>query len=64
MQRYVEMGGRLERALTVVKVRGSQHSKELRAYQIGADGGIVVGESLDGYEGLLTGAPRKIGGST
>jgi len=58
MQRYVEIDGQLKRALAVVKVRSSQHSKELREYEITLDGGIVVGQTLKGYEGLLTGTPR------
>ena len=58
IQRYVEIDGQLKRALSVVKVRSSQHSKELREYEISSDGGIVVGQVLKGYEGLLTGTPR------
>ena len=58
IQRYVEIDGELKRALSVVKVRSSQHSKELREYEISAEGGIVVGQALKGYDGLLTGAPR------
>jgi circadian clock protein KaiC len=59
IQRYVELDGQLKRALAVVKVRSSQHSKELREYEISPDGRIVVGKVLEGYEGLLTGAPRS-----
>src|SRR5450432_2980818 len=51
MQRYVEIDGQLKRALAVVKVRSSQHSKELREYEITAAGGIVVGPMIKGYEG-------------
>jgi circadian clock protein KaiC len=58
IQRYLEIEGRLRRALAVVKVRSSQHSKELREYEISSAGGIVVGQALKGYHGLLTGAPR------
>ena len=63
MQRYVEMDGALRRALAVVKVRGSQHSKELREYEIDAGGALVVGEWLEGYRGLLTGGPVESGRS-
>lgn len=61
IQRYLEIDGELKRALAIVKVRSSQHSKELREYEISSDGGIVVGRALKGYEGLLTGRP---GGNT
>jgi circadian clock protein KaiC len=58
IQRYVEIDGQLRRALAVVKVRSSQHSKDVREYEISSDGGIVVGRVLEGYQGLLTGTPR------
>ncbi|HEY5243296.1 MAG TPA: ATPase domain-containing protein [Polyangiaceae bacterium] len=63
IQRYVEIEGQLRRALAVVKVRSSQHSKDLREYDITSNGGIVVGQGLKGYDGLLTGAPRDREGS-
>ena len=58
IQRYVELGGQLRRAMAVVKVRSSQHSKDLREYEISEDGGIMVGRALEDFDGLLTGAPR------
>lgn len=57
LQRYVELDGQLRRAIAVVKVRGSAHSKELKEYEISGDAGIVIGQTLRGYEGLLAGAP-------
>jgi circadian clock protein KaiC len=59
LQRYVELEGRLKRAMAVVKVRSSQHSKDLREYEITAGGGVVIGSTLEGYEGLLTGTPTR-----
>ena len=56
MQRYLEVRGELKRAMVVVKVRGSAHQKELRAFEI-TDDGIVIGAALGEYEGLLTGRP-------
>ena len=56
MQRYIELKGQLRRVLAVVKVRGSAHSKELRAFEITEDG-IVIGDALGNYDGLLTGHP-------
>jgi circadian clock protein KaiC len=60
MQRYVELEGQLRRVMAVVKVRGSAHSKDLRAFEITEDG-IVMGDALAGYEGLLTGRPEPLG---
>lgn len=59
IQRYVELDGQLRRAMGIVKLRASQHSKDLRQYEITADGGIIVGQALRGYDGLLTGAPGR-----
>jgi hypothetical protein len=42
-----------------VKVRGSAHSKDLRTFEI-TEQGIVMGETLGEYEGLLTGSPELI----
>jgi circadian clock protein KaiC len=57
MQRYIELKGRLQRVMGVVKVRGSAHSKDLRGYEI-TDEGIVMGDTLGEYAGLLTGNPQ------
>jgi circadian clock protein KaiC len=59
MQRYIELKGQLQRIMAVVKVRGSAHSKDLRTFEI-TEKGIVMGETLGGYEGLLTGSPELI----
>jgi circadian clock protein KaiC len=59
MQRYVEMKGQLQRVMAVVKVRGSAHSKDLRAFDITGKG-IVMGKTLGEYEGLLTGSPALL----
>jgi circadian clock protein KaiC len=60
MQRYVEIGGQLRRALSVVKVRGSEHAKDLREYEITKEGSIAIGEPLTSYQGLLTGSPIRV----
>lgn len=59
MQRYIELKGQLQRIMAVVKVRGSVHSKDLRAFTI-TEKGIIVGETLGSYDGLLTGSPELI----
>ena len=60
IQRYLEIDGALSRALSVIKVRGSDHSKEVREYVVNSHGQIVIGKVLNGYEGLLTGAPSSV----
>jgi circadian clock protein KaiC len=58
VQRYIEVDSRLQRVMAVVKVRGSEHSNQLRAYTIDDDG-IRVGEMLSDQEGLLGGRPTR-----
>jgi circadian clock protein KaiC len=58
VQRYIEVDSRLQRVLAVAKVRDSAHSNELRLFQID-DGGIRIGQTLEGYEGLLGGRPTR-----
>jgi circadian clock protein KaiC len=61
LQRYVEIRGRLERLMTVIKTRGRPHSLDLRRYRIGPEG-IVMGAALREYRGVLSGIPRKVAG--
>lgn len=62
LQRYLELDGRLQRLMAIVKLRGSQHSKDLKLYEI-TNEGLVIGDELRGYEGLMTGTPRWLGHS-
>jgi circadian clock protein KaiC len=56
LQRYVELEGRLDKVLAVVKMRNSRHDTSIRRYTI-EPSGIVVGEPVHGYGGILTGVP-------
>jgi circadian clock protein KaiC len=58
VQRYIEVESRLRRLIAVVKVRGSNHSHELREFTIN-DVGIQIGDMLQNEEGLLGGRPTK-----
>jgi circadian clock protein KaiC len=53
--RYVEVERELKKVAAVVKMRGSQHSKAFREYEI-TDTGFVVGGDLNGYTGRISGA--------
>jgi circadian clock protein KaiC len=54
--RYVEVDRELKKVVAVVKMRGSQHSKAYREYEI-TGSGFVVGGDLNGYTGQISGAP-------
>jgi circadian clock protein KaiC len=59
LQRYAEIGGQLQRLMLIPKMRGLDHSKDMRFYDIRAEG-IVMGEPLTQYEGVLSGTPRRV----
>jgi len=58
LQRFVELGGQLRRMMVVAKMRGVDHKKDLRLYEVGPNG-IVMGETLADYEHILSGRPRR-----
>ena len=55
--RYVEMQGEMRRGLTVLKMRGSMHDKEIREFSIDASG-MHVGLPFRNVTGILSGRPR------
>jgi circadian clock protein KaiC len=57
-QRYVEIEGRMRKVMTVIKMRGSEHSKDLRLYDVTASG-LVVGSTLYDYRGVITGVAQR-----
>jgi len=56
VQRYIEIEGQFKRVLSIVKVRGSEHSKDIRLFEITGEG-IIIGEALSGYVGIMSGRP-------
>lgn len=58
VQRYIEVDSSLQRVMAVVKVRGSDHSNDIRRYQI-TNEGIAIGKPVLHYEGLLGGRPMR-----
>ncbi|GAC1597119.1 MAG: ATPase domain-containing protein [Myxococcales bacterium] len=57
--RFFEEGGRVRKAISVLKRRSGHHSNEIRDLTI-STAGIGVGERLQGLEGVLTGVPRAL----
>lgn len=57
-QRYVEIGGALHKALVVVKMRGSAHSREFRIYELTASD-VELRESLRDFDRITTGMPIR-----
>jgi len=59
VQRYIEVNSRLKRVMAVVKVRASNHSDEIRQFEI-TNEGIVIGDPVHDFEGLLGGRPTRM----
>jgi circadian clock protein KaiC len=60
--RYVEVAGRLDRGIFVLKSRGVHHGTEVRRMTIGTTG-VVVGPQFEGLRGVLTGLPVPVSAS-
>ncbi|TFW15884.1 AAA family ATPase [Massilia arenosa] len=58
--RYVEKDGALHRVISVIKVRGSDHSHDLREFRI-TDAGIEVSATPLAAQGVLVGQPGPNG---
>lgn len=57
--RYVEMYGEMRRGMTVLKMRGSKHVKEIREFNID-ETGMHIGSPLRNVTGILTGNARQL----
>lgn len=57
--RYVEMFGEMKRGITVLKMRGSHHDKNIREFTID-DKGIGIGKPFANVSGILSGLPVHV----
>ncbi|MBV8970938.1 MAG: AAA family ATPase [Sphingomonadaceae bacterium] len=58
--RYFEAAGNVLKAISIAKSRTTMHQTSIREFQLTPDG-IVVGEPLANFEGVLTGLPTYRG---
>ena len=59
--RYVEIDGQIRKVLVVIKMRGSNHSKDIREYVITDKGLVLIEPRKTEYAKLTTGSPDIIG---
>lgn len=59
LMRYVEVDSAITRAMTILKMRGSQHAKEIRPYKIGP-GGLTLEPHFQDIQGLLSGVTHRV----
>jgi circadian clock protein KaiC len=55
--RYFESDGAVKQAISVVKNRSGDHERSIRELRIKS--GVVVGEPLLGFRGVLSGIPER-----
>ncbi len=60
--RYVEIESAIRKALLVLKLRGSDHAKDIRQFEITRTG-IDVRSKFEGREGIMSGNPRRMADS-
>ena len=56
----VEIESAVRKALVILKMRGSDHDKQLRQFEI-TPAGIKIESAFSNYEGVMTGSPRRVG---
>lgn len=61
--RYVEIDGQLRKVIVVIKMRGGNHSKDIREYVITDEGVVLIGPRLTDYARLTSGLPERSGPS-
>jgi circadian clock protein KaiC len=60
MLRYFEAGGRVRRAISVVKNRSGIHEDTIREFQLTAEG-VRAGPPLTDFSGIFAGTPTYVG---
>ena len=61
--RYFEAQGEVRQAISVIKTRTARHERTIREFQIGSNG-VLIGEPLRQFQGVLTGVPTFSGEGT
>lgn len=61
MLRFYESEGQVLQAISVVKKRGGRHERTIRSFEL-TPHGIVIGEPLSRFRGILTGVPVVVDG--
>ena len=59
--RYVEIEGQLRKTLVIIKMRGGNHSKDIREYVITDKGVVIIHPMSTDYNNLSTGIPYRTG---
>ncbi|KJR42335.1 Circadian clock protein KaiC [Candidatus Magnetoovum chiemensis] len=60
--RYVEISGALRRGIAIIKMRGSQHEKDIREFTIDSSG-LHIGEPFKNVQNIILGIPSGVDSS-
>jgi circadian clock protein KaiC len=60
--RYFEFHGAVKKAISVIKKRSGPHEETIREFRLGPNG-VIVGDPLSAFQGVLTGVPTYFGES-
>ena len=58
--RYVEINGQLRKVMVIIKMRGSNHSKDIREYILTDKGMVIIDPRQTDYAALTTGSPNLL----
>jgi circadian clock protein KaiC len=58
--RFFEAGGRVRKAISVIKKRSGGHEDTVRELKVGP-GRIALGDPLEQFQGILSGVPSYVG---
>jgi circadian clock protein KaiC len=61
LMRFFESRGAINKAVSIIKKRSGPHENTIREMTM-SDRGIVIGEPLVDFEGVMTGVPKFLGG--
>jgi len=53
----VSIDGQLRKIMVVIKMRGGNHAKDIREYEITSKGVVILGKRLTNFQGLISGVP-------
>jgi circadian clock protein KaiC len=59
LMRYIEIESAIQRGIVVLKMRGSDHIKDIRRYEI-QHGGLQITGVFEGREAILSGTPYRV----
>jgi circadian clock protein KaiC len=63
LMRFFEARGSIKKAVSIIKKRSGPHENTIREMTMSPQG-IVIGEPLVAFEGVMTGVPKYLGGET